>query len=108
LAASVIPCRLAACTRAAQARGKLPAMGVPRCPRGPNRHTRRNPAGLTRRQTEVLRLLAHGLTYRQIADRMYISAKTVDHHVTAIRAKLGVSSREEAVTEASRMGLIDP
>lgn len=108
LAALAILDRLDAAPRAAQARRKLTDMGVTRIPRGPNRHTRRNPAGLTRRQTEVLRLLAHGLTYRQIADRMYISAKTVDHHVTAIRAKLGVSSREEAVTEASRMGLIDP
>ena len=100
--------RLDAVPRATQVRRKLADMGMTRIPRGPNRHTRRNPAGLTRRQTEVVRLLAQGLTYRQIAERMYISAKTVDHHVTAIRTKLGVSTRDAAVREAVRLGLIDP
>ena len=65
------------------------------CP-PPLPRTRANPAGLTDRQLEVLALLADGLTNAEIADRLVVSVRTVDHHVAAILAKLNVSSRREA------------
>ena len=57
---------------------------------------------LTRRETEVLRLLAEGLTNRQIAERLFISPKTAEHHTSRVYAKLGVSSRAEAAAYAAR------
>ena len=69
---------------------------APRLPRRPLPRTRVNPAGLTDRQLEVLALLADGLTNAEIADRLVVSVRTVDHHVAAILAKLNVGSRREA------------
>ena len=57
---------------------------------------RSNPGGLTRREVDVLRLAARGLTTRQIADRLYISPKTADHHIQHIYGKIGVSTRAAA------------
>ncbi len=57
---------------------------------------------LTRRETEVLRLLGEGLTNRQIADRLFISAKTAEHHVSRIYSKLDVGTRAEAAAYAAR------
>lgn len=57
--------------------------------------TREHPAGLTARQTEIHRLLAEGLTYREIAARLYISTRTVEHHVSAVLAKYAVGRRED-------------
>ncbi len=57
---------------------------------------------LSRRETEVLRLLAEGLTNREIAERLYISPKTAEHHVSRVYAKLGVSTRAEAAAYAAR------
>jgi DNA-binding CsgD family transcriptional regulator len=61
--------------------------------------------GLTRRETEVLRLLAQGLSNREIADQLFISPKTASKHVGAILAKLGVSSSRGAAAVAARLGL---
>ena len=55
--------------------------------------TRANPAGLTTRQVEVLTLVAEGLTNAEIAARLVVSIRTVDHHVAAVLARLGVDSR---------------
>jgi DNA-binding NarL/FixJ family response regulator len=74
-------------------------------PRGPRPSTRENPAGLTARELDVLALLAEGLRNAQIAERLVISQKTVDHHVSAILRKLDVRTRSEAAAEATRLGL---
>ena len=58
--------------------------------------------GLTRREVEVLELLAQGLSNPEIADRLYISRKTAEHHVSRILAKLGLRSRAEAAAHAAR------
>jgi predicted ATPase/DNA-binding CsgD family transcriptional regulator/DNA-binding XRE family transcriptional regulator len=61
---------------------------------------------LTRREQEVLRLLAEGWSYNQIAERLVISPRTVNHHVSAIYDKLGVSSRVAALRYAQELGLL--
>lgn len=98
--------QLGAVPRAALLREQMAAAGIRSVPRGPRRTTRTSPAGLTERQTEVLFLLAEGLTYQEIAERMHLSVKTVDHHVSAVRFKLGVSTRADAVAVAERVGII--
>jgi len=65
-------------------------------------------AGLTPREVEVLRLLVEGRSNRQIAERLFISGKTVSVHVTNILAKFGVHSRLEAAATARRLGLDQP
>ena len=81
----------------AMAARKLRALGVRGVPRGAQRATRANPDQLTRRQQEILALLGEGLSDAEIAGRLFLSAKTVSHHVSAVLAKLGVRSRAEAV-----------
>jgi DNA-binding NarL/FixJ family response regulator len=71
--------------------------GVRGVPRGSRISTRNNPHGLTRREAEILALLSEGLRNSAIARRLFVSTKTVDHHVSAILTKLGVPSRAEAV-----------
>ena len=93
-------------TRAAlHLRRRLRAAGVRRIPRGPRAASRAGPAGLTPRQTEVLGLVAGGATNAEIARRLVITPKTVDHHVSAVLAKLGVSSRRDAGAAAERLGV---
>ena len=78
-------------------------------PRGPRPSTSRNEAQLTARELDVLELLAEGLRNAAIAERLFVSPRTVDHHVSAILRKLDVQSRGEAVAEAARIGLLqDP
>ncbi len=64
-----------------------------------------SPTGLTARESEVLALLAHGLSNRAIAARLVISEKTAEHHVRQILAKLGLRGRAEAAAYAVRQGL---
>jgi DNA-binding CsgD family transcriptional regulator len=88
---------------------RLRVMGVrdlPSLQRGPRRSTRANPAGLTSREAEVLALVAAGLRNDAIAERLYVTPKTVSHHLGAIYAKLGVATRLEAAQAASRLGLV--
>ena len=90
---------------AAVVRKRLRDLGVTAVPRGPQSTTRTNPAGLTDRQAEILRLVARGLTNGEIAARLVVSVRTVDHHVSAVLQKLGVASRRDAAAAAGRLGL---
>jgi DNA-binding CsgD family transcriptional regulator/tetratricopeptide (TPR) repeat protein len=90
---------------AALVRERLARLGVTRVPRGPAATTRANPAGLTARQLDVLALLAEGMTNAEIAARLVLSVRTVDHHVTAVFDKLGVRSRRDAAAAARTMDL---
>lgn len=80
--------------------------GIKSIPRGIRETTRSNPANLTERELEVLPLLQNGLQNKEIADRLFISAKTVDHHISAILFKLDVNSRAKAVQEAIHLGIL--
>jgi DNA-binding CsgD family transcriptional regulator len=102
LAALDIVDRLGARPAADELREKMRSAGVRSVPRGPRPATRENPFGLTARQVEILRLLADGLSNPQFAARLHLSPKTVDHHVSAVLAKLEVGSREEAAQAARR------
>jgi DNA-binding CsgD family transcriptional regulator len=97
--------RLGAKPAAAFVARRLRALGARGLPRGPRPTTRANPAGLTARELEVLGFVAEGLRNSEIADRLFVSVRTVDHHVSAILRKLDVRSRGEASAEAVQLGL---
>ena len=90
---------------ALRVRRQLKAEGVRGLKRGANRSTRSNAAGLTVRELEVLSLVAQNLSNAAIAQRLYLSAKTVDHHTSAILTKLGIASRREAAAAARSIGI---
>ena len=71
--------------------------------RGPRATTAAHPAGLTAREAEVLDVMRGGLTNAQIAQRLYLSPRTVDHHVSSILGKLGVASRADAAARAGAL-----
>src|SRR3954452_15803850 len=79
--------------------------GAHAIPRGPHPRTRANPANLTTRELEILPLLAAGLRNAEIATQLFLSPKTVDHHVSHILAKLGVHARGDVAPAARRLGL---
>jgi DNA-binding CsgD family transcriptional regulator/tetratricopeptide (TPR) repeat protein len=84
---------------------RLRELGATDLPRGPRPATRANAAGLTAREVEVAILLAGGLTNGDIADRLVLSPKTVDHHVSAVLSKLGVRTRRQVAAAACSAGL---
>jgi len=88
-------------------RRRLRELGVTRVPRRPGADTRTNAAGLTTRQVEILRLLAEGLTNAEIADRLVLSTRTVDHHVASVFQKLDVHNRRDAAALVATLGLAD-
>ena len=98
--------QLGAQPAAALVRQRMRQQGRPGIPRGPRPSTRANKAGLTSRQVEVLLLLAEGHSNPEIASRLSTSAKTIDHHVSAILAKLQVHSRAQAIAKAHTLGLL--
>ena len=74
--------------------------------RAPNVATETYPAGLTHREVEVLRLLARRQTDKEIAEALFLGARTVQSHVAHILNKLGVANRREAAAAAERLGLL--
>ncbi len=82
---------------------RLRERGAKGLPRGPRQTTKENPAGLTAREVEVLGLVAEGLRNADIAERLFLSQKTVGHHVSSILRKLDVNGRGEAVAAVRRL-----
>jgi DNA-binding CsgD family transcriptional regulator len=87
-------------------RADLRRHGFNGVPRGPRPTTASNPAGLTARQLEVLELMAEGLTNVEIAERLTLSHRTVEHHISAVMEKLGSATRGQAVAVARRRDLL--
>jgi DNA-binding CsgD family transcriptional regulator len=85
---------------------EMRASGIKNIPRGIRETTKSNIARLTEREVDVLKLLKEGMQNKEIADRLFISAKTVDHHITSILFKLDVNSRVKAVNEAINLEII--
>jgi DNA-binding CsgD family transcriptional regulator/tetratricopeptide (TPR) repeat protein len=90
---------------AASVARRLRERGAKGLGRGPRPSTLLNPAQLTARELEVLAYLSTGLQNHEIAGRLFVSQRTVDHHVASILRKLGVPTRVEAVRQAARLGL---
>ena len=97
---------LGAVATARIARRAMRDLGHSAVPAGPRATTRSHQLGLTRRQQEVLTLLCEGMANAEISRRLFISERTVDHHVSAVLGKMGVASRGVAATEALRLGLV--
>jgi DNA-binding NarL/FixJ family response regulator len=76
-------------------------------PRERRRTQVERPAGLSEREVEVLRLLSHGCSNREIAERLVVSTRTAEHHVQHIYAKIGVSSRAAAALFAMEHDLLE-
>ena len=85
---------------------EMRSSGIKSIPRGVRKTTRENPSLLTDRELDVLALLKEGMQNKEIAARLYISAKTVDHHISSILLKLDINSRSKAVAEAVRLGIL--
>lgn len=83
----------------------LRSLGARGVDRGPRPATRERPGGLTARECDVLELLAQGLRNADIAERLVISRRTVDHHVAAILRKLDASTRSQAVARVSELSV---
>jgi DNA-binding CsgD family transcriptional regulator/tetratricopeptide (TPR) repeat protein len=98
--------RLGAAPAAAIVARRLRSRGARGLPRGPRARTCANPANLTPREMEILALVAEGRRNNDIAERLFLSQKTVSHHVSAILRKLEVKTRGEAGAAAVRLGLL--
>jgi DNA-binding CsgD family transcriptional regulator len=86
---------------------RLRECGARSVPKGPRATTRANEAELTPRELDVLALVAEGRRNAEIAGRLFLSTRTVEHHVSAIRRKLHARTRGEAVAAAGRLGLLE-
>jgi DNA-binding NarL/FixJ family response regulator len=97
---------LGADAAARRTRRKMKDLGHRVVRTGARSSTREHPLGLTRREDQVLVLLCEGLTNDEIAGRLVLSSRTVDHHVSAVLGKLGVPTRTAAAAQARRLGLV--
>jgi DNA-binding CsgD family transcriptional regulator len=98
-----------ATSRAAMAFPRTSAL--PAMPATPTNRTLRaelDPGILSEREREVAALVVAGLTYKQVGDRLFISAKTVEHHVARMRQKLGATSRAELFDQLRQLVRSDP
>ena len=100
--------RLGARPAEAIAAQRLRRIGARGIPRGPRPGTRANAANLTVRELEILPLLVNGLQNSEIADQLFLSVKTVGHHVSSILNKLGVRRRADVAGAAERFGILLP
>ena len=96
---------LGAAPAAGLLRRRLKELGVRRIPRGAQTRARKNPAGLTDRQLDVLMLLMDGMTNGEIAEKLVVSVRTVDHHVSAILSRLNARTRRQAAAIARDLDL---
>ncbi len=85
---------------------EMRAVGIKKIPRGMRLSTKTNPAQLTNRELDVLQLLHKAVQNKEIAQTLFISPKTVDHHISSILFKLDVNTRAKAVSEAVRLGIL--
>jgi DNA-binding CsgD family transcriptional regulator/tetratricopeptide (TPR) repeat protein len=97
---------IGATAAARMVRRRLRGLGVTRIPRARRAAALAGPSGLTARQLDVLALLTEGLTNAEIADRLVVSTRTVDHHVSAILTRLGAPTRRDAVRMAADLRLV--
>ena len=99
---------LGASAAAQLTRHTMRRLGIRSIPAGPRTATRADPLGLTRRERDVLELICAGHTNAEIAAKLFLSARTVDHHVSAVLAKLDAPTRGAAAAHAARLGLAGP
>jgi DNA-binding CsgD family transcriptional regulator len=83
-------------------------LGIRSIPAGARSATRKHPRGLTPREQEILQLLSDGHSNEEISASLFISVRTVEHHVSAILGKLSTDSRKDAAREARRLDLTHP
>src|SRR5262249_6489372 len=100
--------RLGASATARLTRKKMRQLSIRSIPAGPRTATRKHPLGLTRREREVLELICARHTNAEIAQKLFISVKTVDHHVSAVLAKLGAPTRRAAASRGAQPWLVHP
>ena len=81
-------------------------LGIRSIPAGARPATKAHPRGLTVREQEILDLLSQGQSNEEISASLFISVRTVEHHVSAVLGKLGATTRKGAAEEALKLGLI--
>jgi DNA-binding CsgD family transcriptional regulator/tetratricopeptide (TPR) repeat protein len=97
---------LGADAAARRVRQTMRDLGIRSIPAGARTATKAHPRGLTAREQEILELLSQGQSNEEIAASLFISVRTVEHHVSAILGKLGATTRKDAAKEARKLRLM--